>query len=269
MPCAPSDNIGLLHCRGSSLSVLHLSCYSSRYLPLLWHMGTYEPSCLASSHRSNCLTLVTCAHHRYLDDMMSGWEISDSTFINVKGLAFELGGGRHNRVLRNRLRNVSGVKFLGSGVSLDARGLGLGTTGCGDLAKRVTELLYPGSLWGVRWPELRNETTDNPCAPVYCDISDNTYDANTCPTTSCQGGFLASPALGKEVEWHFTHVNNTRVVYQCSDALVDLCGTCRGTHECAICAGRQQSTLRQAGCSHAEIKNWCAGVPSETSKVPR
>ena len=71
----------------------------------------------------------------YLDDMISGWEISDSTFINVKGLAFELGGGRRNRVLRNRLRNVSGVKFLGSGVSLDARGLGLGVAGCGDLAK--------------------------------------------------------------------------------------------------------------------------------------
>ena len=121
----------------------------------------------------------------------------------------------------------------------------------------------------MRWPELRNVTTDSPCAPVDCDVSYNTYDANTCPTASCPGGFLASPALGKEVEWHFTHINNTRVVYQCFDALVDLCDTCRGTHECAIFAGRQQPTLRQAGCTHAEIQNWCASGPTEASTVPQ
>ena len=79
------------------------------------------------------------------------------------------GGGRRNRVLRNTLRNVSGP-----GVSLDTRGLGWEKAMCGTLATRVTELLYPGSPWAERWPELANVTTDTPSTPIYCEVSDNT-----------------------------------------------------------------------------------------------
>ena len=72
-------------------------------------------------------------------------------------------------MLRNTLRNVSGP-----GVSLDTRGLGWEKAMCGTLATRVTELLYPGSPWAERWPELKNVTTDTPCTPIYCEVSDNT-----------------------------------------------------------------------------------------------
>ena len=216
-------------------------------------------------NRGNKLTKTTFknigSNAVYLDDMISGWEISDSTFTNVEGLAFELGGGRRNRVLRNTLRNISGSGFSGAGVSLDARGLGWEKANCGSLAMRVTELLYPGSPWAVRWPELRNITTDTPCAPIYCEVSGNTYDVDSCPPASCPG-FLLSPAVGKEAAWHFTHSNNTRVIDHCPDALRGLCGAFKGTNQCTICAGRQQHALRQAGCTHVAIVMWCAGAPT-------
>ena len=198
------------------------------------------------------------ARQVYLDDMMSGWEITDSTFIDVEGLAFELGGGRRISVLRNTLINVSGSGFAGAAVSLDDRGLSWEKENCATHVARVAELLFPGSPWGARWPELLNVTTDNPCAPVFCSVSDNTYDDDTCPEASCPN-FLSSPAVGQAAAWHFTSSNNTRIA-GCPGALAELCGAYRGTRQCAVCAGRQQHALRQAGCNHGAIAAWCAAT---------
>ena len=101
------------------------------------------------------------------DDLMSGWELSDNLIEHAK-LGFELGGGRNNHVLRNTLRNVT-------------EGVWLSTHSCTGQRARVQELLYPGSPWGERWPELRAIAADpnTTCAPVHCDVSDNRYDGGT------------------------------------------------------------------------------------------
>jgi hypothetical protein len=52
----------------------------------------------------------------YLDDQMSGWDLTDN-YIQGAKLGFLLGGGRRNRVLRNTLSGVA------TGVTLGARGL--------------------------------------------------------------------------------------------------------------------------------------------------
>jgi hypothetical protein len=133
----------------------------------------------------------------YLDEMVSGWEISDSSFDGAS-LGVLIGGGRRNTVLRNTLKDVQ------SAMDLDSRGLQEDRGFCNSSMKRLTELLYPGSPWAARWPELRNLSTDLPCAPIDCEVSDNTYDG------SLWGNW--NPIKdGWSKAWHFAHRNNTNI----------------------------------------------------------
>lgn len=139
----------------------------------------------------------------YLDDQMSGWTIEDSTISGAKqGLL--LGGGRRNRVRNNHFANV------GKAIDLDDRGLGwqLGmckSTAPGSISGRVKELLYPGSPWPVQYPELLNVTTDTPCAPAYCEVTGNRYEASV-------PSFLSGASSSSWPSWHVLISNNTKVV---------------------------------------------------------
>jgi hypothetical protein len=142
------------------------------------------------------------AAHRYLDDQMSGWLIEDSTIDGAsKGLL--LGGGRRNRVRNNHFANVD------TAIDLDDRGLGWELSMCkstapDSVASRVKELLYPGSPWAKQYPELLNITTDTPCAPAYCEVSGNRYEASV-------KNFLTGPSEASWPSWHVVVANNSKV----------------------------------------------------------
>ena len=92
---------------------------------------------------------------------MSGWHITDN-YIQDTTLGLLLGGGRRNKVLRNKLSGVTtGIWLLPSGLTSEKGD-------CQEQGKRVKELLYPGSPWGRQYPELKNITTDHMCAFLVC-----------------------------------------------------------------------------------------------------
>jgi hypothetical protein len=133
---------------------------------------------------------------------MSGWTIEDSTIDGVaKGLL--LGGGR-----RNRVRNNHFTKVAGPAIDLDNRGLNWQLSSCKSrantsMAGRVQELLYPGSPWAVQYPELLNITTDTACAPAYCEVTGNRYEASSVKS------FLTGRMSTSWPSWHVTIANNT------------------------------------------------------------
>ena len=79
---------------GPSVSPAPASSAPVRYESVIDASGLRTDTCgqqqMAYVNRGNKLTHATFlnigSNAVYLDDMMSGWEISDSTFINVKGL---------------------------------------------------------------------------------------------------------------------------------------------------------------------------------------
>ena len=68
---------------------------------------------------------------------------------------------------------------------------------------RVKELLYPGSPWVTKYPELLNVTTDVPCAPAYCKVIGNQYERSSVAT------FLSRASSSSFPKWHVTVINNT------------------------------------------------------------
>jgi len=150
----------------------------------------------------------------YFDDQISGWEVSDCEFHGAKtGIAFA--GGRHNVALRNRFYDCATMahegtpqQCCGACVMLDNRGMNWEHTDCNTtLPVRVKELLYPGSPWAARYPELANITTDRECKPAYCRVEGNTYSG---------GSFLRGMVMGQfppdwEAEWRDVVRNNTAV----------------------------------------------------------
>ena len=135
---------------------------------------------------------------------MSGWTIEDTTIDGAaKGLL--LGGGRRNRVRNNRFAHVAGPA-----IDLDDRGLNWQLGSCQSrantsMAGRVHELLYPGSPWAAQYPELLNVTTDTPCAPAYCEVTGNRYEASTVKA------FLTGARASSWPAWHILIANNTNV----------------------------------------------------------
>ena len=140
----------------------------------------------------------------YLDDQLSGWTIEDSTIAGAaKGLL--LGGGRRNRVHNTHFANVS----PGPAIDLDDRGMNwelssCKSTGNTSMAGRVQELLYPGSPWATHYPELLNVTTDAECAPAYCEVTGNRYEASSVKS------FLSGRNSDEWPSWHILIANNTK-----------------------------------------------------------
>ena len=46
----------------------------------------------------------------------------------------------------------------------------------------------------------------------------------------------------------------------CDSARRAACGTGAAGVPCEVCAGRRQRQLKQAGCSHADIEEWCSSA---------
>lgn len=68
----------------------------------------------------------------------------------------------------------------------------------------MKELLYSGSPWTAQYPELLNITTDTPCAPAFCEVTGNRYEASV-------GTFLTGPSSASWPSWHIAIVNNTKI----------------------------------------------------------
>ena len=145
----------------------------------------------------------------YLDDQMSGWLVTDNYIEGAKGArtGLELGGGRRNKVLRNKLSG------FGLGVRLIS--LGGGAAVSAEMRARVAELLRPGSPWAAQYPELLN-ISDHAGFPVHTDISDNVYDSDIWMQTTegpANGFNITTPKenAANLKAWLSTATNNTRV----------------------------------------------------------
>ena len=72
-------------------------------------------------------------------------------------------------------------------------------------------MLYAGSPWAAQYPELLNITTDTVCAPAYCEVTGNHYDASV-------KTFLAGNGESSWPSWHVTVANNTKRVQSHTNA---------------------------------------------------
>ena len=100
------------------------------------------------------------------------------------------------------------AKVAGPAIDLDDRGMNWQLSSCKSttntsMTGRVKELLYPGSPWATRYPELLNITTDTECAPAYCEVTGNRYKASSVKTFLTGGSSTSWPA------WHILIANNT------------------------------------------------------------
>jgi hypothetical protein len=136
----------------------------------------------------------------YLDDMGSSFYIADNLFDGV-GAALELGGGRGNAFVRNRLNATSDKP-----VHFDNRGEGWAKAGCRPGGLPYDFLQYvpyaepaPGP-W-ARYPHLATILADDPCRPKYNLFADNVM-CNGPKTLINQG---AATIAG----WGSTATNNT------------------------------------------------------------
>eukprot|EP01051_Picozoa_sp_SAG22_P019224 SAG22_NODE_3481_length_1687_cov_1.468514_3_plen_114_part_01 len=81
--------------------------------------------------------------------------------------AVVIGGGRDIRILRNKFQIHTG---RANAVAMDGRG-----GDCAASQKMAQSLLYPGSPWASRYPELLNVSTDHPCTAAHGLIAHNRY----------------------------------------------------------------------------------------------
>lgn len=132
--------------------------------------------------------------NRYLDDAISGWLIADNSMTlsyptlrdDSHPKAVVIGGGRDTHVLRNHF-DIQTARS--NAVAMDGRG-----GSCLASQMRAKSLLYRGSPWGQRYPELFNVSTDHPCTAAHGLIADNRYSCN--PRAACANfSFLSDDPL--------------------------------------------------------------------------
>jgi hypothetical protein len=131
----------------------------------------------------------------YLDDQLSSVRTAFCTFDHVTGWLIELGGGRHNEFVNNKL--------IGSAnLHMDERGGG--GTSCakpGHLPYDfLTRVPYKSAAW-AKYPDLANILTDDPCTPKHNVISNNVL---------CDGATITGVTPATVSSWGSTMANNTK-----------------------------------------------------------
>lgn len=162
---------------------------------------------MAWVNRGNVLTNSTFtnigSNGVYLDDQMSGWQVSDNYFHGAPGAnsGFMLGGGRRNHVRRNTLVGgfARAVTMLHVAYQYP------------QLSTRVRNLLYPGSPWPMEYPELLNITTDHFGIPIHTEIVDNVYRCPVFLQTSATGPTTPSQNAANLKAWLSVAANNTQI----------------------------------------------------------
>lgn len=119
----------------------------------------------------------------YLDDMVSGFNITDNVFTDVSR-ALLLGGGRDIVFSRNFINGSGGH----AAVTFDNRGMGWASKSCtppsGELVQFLTRVPYNTSAtWIDAFPGLVHILDNTPCEPRGNSIMNNTY-------CKCPDGFL-------------------------------------------------------------------------------
>jgi len=114
----------------------------------------------------------------YLDDMISGFTVTNNTFVNVSR-ALLLGGGRSNVFAFNSISYVDGTD---GAVHFDDRGLGWDASACtapdGEMVRFLARVPYNTSAaWAAAYPQLVGILGDEPCTPKYNAVVGNTYCA--------------------------------------------------------------------------------------------
>jgi hypothetical protein len=143
----------------------------------------------------------------YLDDMISGFTITNNTFLNVSR-ALLLGGGRDIIFANN---SITGVDGGDAAVHFDNRGMGWSAASCtppdGELVHFLARVPYNTSaVWIQSFPHLINYLNDEPCVPKNNIIVGNTL---------CNGtnGGSGAPFLDQSnatiVSWGSTAWGNT------------------------------------------------------------
>ena len=109
----------------------------------------------------------------YLDDQLSGHNITGNTFINTN-VGIQVGGGRRVNVWNNYFAKCTS----GSCITYDDRGLNWEAEFCasGGLFQQQLEAVnYTQPPWSIHYPELPNIYNDQPCVPVYDQFFNNQY----------------------------------------------------------------------------------------------
>ena len=124
-------------------------------------------------HRINTVDSGDDVSAVYLDDMVSGFEITGNAFVNVSR-ALLLGGGRDNIFANNSVDGtvVDGVHFDNRGQNWDAAAC---TPPSGEMILFLARVPYTGPLWAARYPALATILADEPCTPRGNVIVDNTF----------------------------------------------------------------------------------------------
>eukprot|EP00483_Globobulimina_turgida_P006714 UN06724 len=108
----------------------------------------------------------------YLDDQMSGWDVSFNTFINIDRGIF-VGGGRNTRVYNNY------CDYCDYCLHLDNRGMNWQAASCkypnGGLWEGLYSVNYTQPPWSTTYPELKSITENNTCIPVFNQFENNEY----------------------------------------------------------------------------------------------
>ena len=129
---------------------------------------------------------------------MSGWQITDN-FIQGTTLGFLLGGGRRNKVLRNRLSGVAtGIWLLPSGITTEK-------SDCQQiLGKRVKELL------------VRSGSIEFCTAALLSSGCSLQYKSLLIQLTACRMSTVSRLSVGKAVPGTQEYHDRSRV---CSNRL--------------------------------------------------
>ena len=153
---------------------------------------------------SNLSSIFPKAHGQtsavYLDDQLSSVNIEGNRFEDIDGRVMALGGGRHNRFVRNVVKQSAPTQ----GISMDARGGG-GSKCVGDGRlpfSFLSRVPYNTSSAWAKYPGLADILSDDPCEPKHNVISDNVL---------CGGAqnFSLTPAAVEA--WGSEMQNNTAV----------------------------------------------------------
>lgn len=143
-----------------------------------------------------CAAVSVCS---YLDDAISGWEVAENAmWLSYPTLrddghpkAVVIGGGRDTKILGNTF-DIHTARS--NAVAMDGRG-----GDCTASQQMARSLLYPGSPWGRRYPELFNVSTDHPCTAAHGVIANNRYSCT--PREACANGSFAFFSDDPLVSW--------------------------------------------------------------------
>ena len=149
----------------------------------------------------------------YLDDDMSGWNITGNAFVNCQ-CGVWIGGGRRNTVVDNRFERCDFATHL------DNRGMDGRAPNAVPNCTEVCEPLSDGcncnigaarwmvtespaaAQWGARFPFLKTLGTDRLDQPAYNTIAGNTF---------CKCGEFIDATPAQVASWGSTVGNNTEI----------------------------------------------------------